>query len=102
MGERPHLLLALLATAPEQRCRGAGGLLVRWGIDRSEATGLPCYLQASEQGRRLYRHHGFRDLDTVVFHLAEYGLDGVERMTEMIREPSTVIEKYGNPTQDGG
>lgn len=81
-------VLALLATAPEYRRRGAGGLLVRWGIDRSEATGLPCYLQASEQGRRLYLHHGFRDLGTVEFCLAEYGLEGVERMTEMITEPS--------------
>lgn len=54
----------------------------------SDATGLPCYLQASEQGRRLYGHHGSQDIDTVEFNLSDYGLDGVEKMTEMLREPS--------------
>jgi hypothetical protein len=53
----------------------------------SEATGLPCYLQASEQGRRLYSHYGFQDIETVEFDLSKYGLNGVERMTEMIRKP---------------
>lgn len=55
----------------------------------SERTSLTCYLQASAQGRRLYAHHGFEDIDTVEFNLEEYGLEGVERMTEMIRKPST-------------
>lgn len=87
---RSDIVLALLATAAQHRRRGAGGLLLQWGIDLSEATGLPCYLQASEQGRRLYLHHGFQDIDTVEFDLHEYGLEGVERMTEMIRNPSTV------------
>jgi hypothetical protein len=50
--------------------------------------GLPCYLHASEQGRRLYEHHGFNAVDTVEFELPEYGLKGVERMTEMIRRPN--------------
>ncbi|EXJ53646.1 uncharacterized protein A1O5_13097 [Cladophialophora psammophila CBS 110553] len=90
-GKRPHILLALLATASQHRRRGAGGLLVRWGIDLSETTRLPCYLQASEQGRRLYGHYGFREIDTVEFNLSEYGLgEGVERMTEMVRIPAAV------------
>jgi len=80
--------LALLVTASQHRRRGAGSLLVKWGIDMSETTGLPCYLQASEQGRRLYSHYGFQDIDTVEFNLSEYGLEGVEKMTEMIRKPS--------------
>jgi hypothetical protein len=62
---------------------------VQWGIERS--NGLPCYVQASEQGRRLYRHHGFKDVDTVHFDLTEFGLQGVEEMTEMIRYPETTV-----------
>jgi hypothetical protein len=61
---------------------------VRWGLEKQKETGLPCYLQASEQGRNLYRHYGFQDIDTVVFDLEKYGLRGVERMTEMIRYPT--------------
>jgi len=68
--------------------QGAGSLLVRWGLSKSKDTGLPVYLQASEQGRRLYSHHGFRDLESVVFNLSDCGLDGTEIMTEMLREAS--------------
>jgi hypothetical protein len=78
-------VLALLVTAQQHRQRGAGSMLVRWGIELSETTGLPCYVQASEQGRRLYQHHGFEEIGTVEFNLSEYGLHGIERMTEMTR-----------------
>jgi predicted GNAT family N-acyltransferase len=85
-------VLAVLITSEEHRCRGAGGMLVQWGIEKSEELGLPGYLQSTEEGRRLYRKHGFEDLDTVEFHLEEYGLkgQGIERMTEMIRYPTKV------------
>ncbi|KAI3317617.1 hypothetical protein HD806DRAFT_514597 [Xylariaceae sp. AK1471] len=87
MGETPHLLLALLVTADKHRRRGAGSLLVQWGIDLSESLGLQCYVQASEQGWRLYQHHGFQDIGSVQFDLSRYGLEGIEVMTEMIRNP---------------
>jgi predicted GNAT family N-acyltransferase len=80
-------VLALLVTASQHRRRGAGSLLVRWGLEVSDTTGLPCYLQASGQGRRLYLNYGFQDIDTVKFNLSDYGLEGVEKMTEMLREP---------------
>ena len=79
--------MALLVTASQHRRRGAGSLVVKWGIDKSEATGLPCYLQAPEQGRRLYSHYGFESTETAEFNLLDYGLEGVEKMTEMIRWP---------------
>ncbi|KAJ0119219.1 acyl-CoA N-acyltransferase [Diaporthe amygdali] len=90
-GKHPHLLLALLVTARQHRQRGAGSILVRWGIELSDKTGLPCYVQASEQGRRLYQQHGFEEIDTVEFNLSEYGLEGIEKMTEMTRTPSAKI-----------
>lgn len=82
-------MLALLVTSPEHRRRGAGSLLLQWGIDESEKSGLQAYTQASEDGRRLYSHHGFKELETVDFQLQNYGLIGVERMTEMLRLPSS-------------
>lgn len=78
-----------MVTANKHRRRGAGSLLVKWGIEMSEATGLPCYLQASEQGRRLYRQYGFGAVNVVEFDLSRYGLEGTETMTEMIRGPGT-------------
>lgn len=85
-------VLALIVTAEQHRRRGAGSLLVKWGIEMSEKTSLPCYLQASEQGRRLYLHHGFHELDTVEFDLSRYGLKGVEKMTEMRREHQSKLD----------
>lgn len=85
--KRCGAVLALLVTASQHRRRGAGSLIVKWGLEMSETTGLPCYLQASEQGRRVYSHYGFQDVDTVEFDLSKYRLQGVERMAEMIREP---------------
>ena len=61
--------------------------MVKWGIDKSEATGLPCSLQASEQCRWLYSHYRFESTNTVEFNLLDYGLEGIEKMTEMIRWP---------------
>jgi predicted GNAT family N-acyltransferase len=86
-------VLALLVTAKQHRRQGAGSLLVKWGLDKQKETGLNCYLQASEQGRSLYRHYGFHDIDTVVFDLEKYGLTGVEKMTEMIRYPTESGER---------
>ncbi|EDU50805.1 conserved hypothetical protein [Pyrenophora tritici-repentis Pt-1C-BFP] len=69
MGKHPHIL--------------------QWGIAKSEELGLPAYLQASAQGQRLYQSHGFKDIDTVEFNLTDFGLEGMEKMTEMIRHPVT-------------
>ncbi len=81
-------VLALLVTAEQHRRQGAGSLLVKWGLEKQKETGLNCYLQASAQGRSLYSHYGFQDMDTVIFDLEKYGLQGVEEMTEMIRYPT--------------
>ena len=82
------IVLALLVTLTPHRRRGAGSLLLKWGIDLSERIGLPCHLQASSQGRKLYKHHGFEEMGTVEFDLKKFGLQGVEEMTEMIRRPA--------------
>ena len=85
-------MLALLVTSSGHRRKGAGSLLLQWGIDKAEEMRLPCYLQASEQGKRLYQNYGFQAFDVAELDLAEYGLEGIERMTEMIRPPSKNLQ----------
>jgi ribosomal protein S18 acetylase RimI-like enzyme len=47
---------------PGLQGRGIGGRLLRHGLDRADAEGVPTYLEASSpDSTRLYRRLGFRD-----------------------------------------
>ena len=61
LGEQKHWYLASLFTVPAWQGKGAGKLLVRWGVEQAdlEEPGTPCYLESSEAGRRLYEGFGF-------------------------------------------
>ena len=64
--------------------------MLQWGVDKAHKLGLPCYIEASEEGRSLYRKYGFEEVGIKEFDLAEYGLDGrggVGKLTEMVRKP---------------
>jgi hypothetical protein len=62
-------------------------MLLRWGIDKAEEMGVPCYVQASSEGEKLYEKFGFEVLSVEKFDLGKYGLEGRERMVEMVRWP---------------
>lgn len=77
MGTRPHAYLVTLVTDPDEGRRGAGGLLVRWGLDRADELGLDAYLGASPMGKGLYEKNGFETVRTVPFDMKEWGGEGV-------------------------
>ena len=74
---RPHLHMGLLATRVGQARRGAGRLLVQWGLDKARAMGVDCYLEATPQGRGLYDRMGFAQFDRWDLDLAPYGGEGL-------------------------
>lgn len=56
----PHWYLPVLGTAPELQGRGVGSALLRELLARSDAEGLPAYLESSkERNIPFYRSHGF-------------------------------------------
>jgi GNAT superfamily N-acetyltransferase len=56
----PHWYLLALGTDPHWQGRGYGSALLRRGLSRCDADGLPAYLEASAPGNRaLYTRHGF-------------------------------------------
>ena len=57
--------LRLLVTHPDYQRRGAGGSLVRWGIEKAKEGNLAVTLFASPIGGHLYRKFGFRDLSSI-------------------------------------
>jgi ribosomal protein S18 acetylase RimI-like enzyme len=56
----PHWYLPVLGTAPEYQGRGVGSALLRALLARSDAEGLPAYLESSkERNVPFYQRHGF-------------------------------------------
>jgi hypothetical protein len=76
-----------LVISPRYQRRGAGGPLIKWGIAKSKETRLPIYLTASEQGRRLYSRHGFKEFGFKDWDREEYGFDGPNTVTEIVLKP---------------
>jgi GNAT superfamily N-acetyltransferase len=69
MGGRKHWYLELVATRPESQRKGAAGMLLRWGLQRADAeggAGVEAYLEASPEGKPVYEHFGFREMERLV------------------------------------
>ncbi|MGW1430851.1 GNAT family N-acetyltransferase [Streptomyces sp. NPDC002431] len=66
--KEPHWYLAVVGADPAARGKGHGAALLRSGLERADAAGLPVYLESSKEANvPFYEHFGF----TV---LAEAGL----------------------------
>ncbi|KAJ9605588.1 hypothetical protein H2200_010245 [Cladophialophora chaetospira] len=63
MGDKAYCLLDLLQTEPKHQGRGAGSMLIKWGLDIADELNLPAYLESSPAGHRLYQKFGFKDID---------------------------------------
>ena len=49
----------------EYRRRGAGTLLLQWGLERADRLGLETFLESTEIGRPLYAKNGFTVLNEI-------------------------------------
>ena len=78
-------VLALLDTHPNHQRRGAGTMLVQWGINVADEAGLCCYLEASSAGYALYHKMGFKDVDVIDVDMGKWGKEGIYRHVCMIR-----------------
>lgn len=85
-----EVVLHVLVTEPEEQRRGAGGMLLKWGLDQADQAQLPAYLEASEEGKPLYARWGFEETKKVIFDLTKYGGEGSSSNTVMIRQPKKV------------
>lgn len=65
MGDKAYTYLKLLHTDPKHQKRGAGAMLVKWGLEEADRLSLPAYLESSPAGRALYEKHGFQEVTTL-------------------------------------
>lgn len=50
-------------THSEHRRRGAGLMMMKWGLDKADAIGLDSFVEATEAGYELYKAAGFVTVD---------------------------------------
>ncbi|KAI1819638.1 acyl-CoA N-acyltransferase [Xylaria intraflava] len=70
---KKHVHLRMLHVDPKHQRRGAGKMLVMWGVEESGRLGLPAFLESSTEGHSLYLTCGFRDIDAYAIDLSKWG-----------------------------
>ncbi|KAK3046085.1 hypothetical protein LTR09_012400 [Extremus antarcticus] len=86
-GGRPYSLLNILCVHRDFQRRGAGTLLVQWGLVHSERVGLPAYLEASPAGFPLYLKLGFHQIDVCVIKAGDWDGDFDRHLIAMLKNP---------------
>lgn len=88
MRGRKHWYLEFVATLPEYQGKGAAGKILRWGIAKADDEGTEAYLEASPDGKPIYEHLGFKEVDRLVVELEGKGLEETEFVEcFMVRSP---------------
>ncbi|KAI1357748.1 putative GNAT family acetyltransferase [Xylaria arbuscula] len=65
IGDTPCYHLSFIGTDPLYAQRGAGHLLVQWGIEQSIASGSPLYLESTLEAVAFYKREGFIAGETI-------------------------------------
>ena len=81
-----------LDTHPDYQRRGIGSMLVQWGVDKSNESGIPAYLESTEIGSPLYMKFGFKEVDRLTLAMskwAEFGGQGSYSYVYMVRWPDS-------------
>ncbi|CZS93827.1 uncharacterized protein RAG0_03934 [Rhynchosporium agropyri] len=73
MKGKRHWYLEIICTRTEYQGKGAAGKLLRWGIEKSVADGTETYLEASPDGKPIYEHLGFQEVERLVVELEGKG-----------------------------
>ncbi|KAK7193561.1 hypothetical protein DPSP01_000116 [Paraphaeosphaeria sporulosa] len=82
----PYLKLDSLATHPEHHQRGAGKMLLDWGVEKADAEDWKTYLDATPVGLKSYERVGFKIVREVRFDRGAWGGEGEDWWGCMVRE----------------
>lgn len=79
IGDRKHYVLRFLARDPESTVQGAVSAVVRPWLEKVKQEGVIAYLfAADEHCRKVYKHYGFKEYETLKIGAGEVNKDGVE------------------------
>ncbi|KAF2463393.1 uncharacterized protein BDR25DRAFT_298205 [Lindgomyces ingoldianus] len=88
MGNSTYLMLHSLATHPDHHRKGAGTMLLQWGLKKADEMSLETYLDTTVLARPLYEKWGFELVKGIEFDRKPWGGDGVDWHGCMVRKPS--------------
>ena len=74
-------------TSPAHQRRGAGALIVQWGIEQSRALNLPIFLAASPKGRGLFEKFNFEVIDHCWINVGSSTTEKRDNVVMILREP---------------
>ena len=75
--------LTVLGTLPSHQGKGVGGKLIKFGIARADAAGVPCYLESSNpKNVPFYERHGFKVVEQYWHFEKEGSVDGDGNVVE--------------------
>lgn len=83
--EQPFFMLNSLATHPDHQGRGAGKLLLDWGVKKADDEGLVTYLDATRVARPIYEKRGFEVKRVIEWDRKVWGGEGVDVHYCMVR-----------------
>lgn len=81
--------LSIIAVSPAHQGKGAGSILLKYGMEKADREGARIYLTASSAGYAIYEKKGWKSLDdTIVVDAEQWGLPngGVSRTVCMMRD----------------
>ena len=94
----PHVFLSIIATEPGQGRRGAGKMLMQWGVERADEAGVEAFLEASPMGVGLYRGFGFEEVGGFEVKIGE----GEWYQHKVMVRPEKVKSGVGGERRDSG
>ncbi|OQE13764.1 hypothetical protein PENFLA_c043G02684 [Penicillium flavigenum] len=81
------IILDLLATLPEYQGRGFGSAVLKWGMEKADASQSRIFLEGTPEGVPVYLKHGWKILEEVVMDYTQFGGVGQESFFMMMRDP---------------
>jgi GNAT superfamily N-acetyltransferase len=87
VGTRPAVEVMMLLVDPSWQGKGVGGALLDIGVKEADRIGCLTYVDASDEGLRVYEKAGFKEVGRIGFDISVYGHTGRCPVdTVMIRE----------------
>jgi len=81
------VVLTTLVTRENWRRRGAGGMLLQWGLHQAAKDGVPAYIEAVPTAVSTYKRHGFKEIEEMKVDCRGWGLDADFVLAIMRKDP---------------